>query len=64
MYSLTTVCAPSVLLAEYPRRPRSMLVFDRNGKFLRTIGKTGIGPGEFRTPNRWSRVETISMSVD
>jgi DNA-binding beta-propeller fold protein YncE len=26
-------------------------VFDRNGKFLRTIGKTGMGPGEFRTPH-------------
>jgi DNA-binding beta-propeller fold protein YncE len=25
--------------------------FDRNGKFLRTIGKTGSGPGEFRTPH-------------
>jgi len=26
-------------------------VFDRNGKFVRTIGKTGSGPGEFRTPH-------------
>src|SRR4051812_44861938 len=26
-------------------------VFDRNGKFLRTIGGTGTGPGEFRTPH-------------
>lgn len=26
-------------------------VFDRNGKFLRTIGNTGTGPGEFRTPH-------------
>ena len=26
-------------------------VFDRNGKFLRTIGKTGTGPAEFRTPH-------------
>ena len=26
-------------------------VFDRNGKFLRLIGKTGTGPGEFRTPH-------------
>jgi DNA-binding beta-propeller fold protein YncE len=26
-------------------------VFDRSGRFLRTIGKTGTGPGEFRTPH-------------
>jgi DNA-binding beta-propeller fold protein YncE len=26
-------------------------VFDRAGKFLRVIGKTGTGPGEFRTPH-------------
>ena len=26
-------------------------VFDKNGKFLKTIGKTGTGPGEFRTPH-------------
>ena len=26
-------------------------VFDKNGKFLRVIGKTGTGPGEFRTPH-------------
>ena len=26
-------------------------VFDRNGTFLRTIGKAGSGPGEFRTPH-------------
>jgi len=26
-------------------------VFDKNGEFLRTIGKTGTGPGEFRTPH-------------
>jgi molybdate transport system substrate-binding protein len=26
-------------------------VFDKNGKFLRTLGKTGTGPGEFRTPH-------------
>src|SRR5262245_20636127 len=26
-------------------------VFDRTGKFLRTIGKAGTGPGEFRTPH-------------
>jgi DNA-binding beta-propeller fold protein YncE len=26
-------------------------VFDRNGTFVRTIGKAGTGPGEFRTPH-------------
>jgi len=26
-------------------------VFDKNGKFLRVIGKTGMGPGELRTPH-------------
>jgi DNA-binding beta-propeller fold protein YncE len=26
-------------------------VFDRTGKFLRTIGRAGMGPGEFRTPH-------------
>jgi len=26
-------------------------VFDKKGTFLRTIGKTGTGPGEFRTPH-------------
>jgi DNA-binding beta-propeller fold protein YncE len=26
-------------------------VFDRTGKFLRVIGRTGTGPGEFRTPH-------------
>ena len=26
-------------------------VFDRNGRFLRTIGRTGTAPGEFRTPH-------------
>jgi DNA-binding beta-propeller fold protein YncE len=26
-------------------------VFDKHGKFLKTIGKTGTGPGEFRTPH-------------
>ena len=29
-------------------------VFDKNGKFLRIIGKTGTGPGEFRTPHAFA----------
>src|SRR5438128_2490502 len=34
-----------------PNLVRRISVFDRNAKFLRTIGKTGTGPGEFRTPH-------------
>jgi sugar lactone lactonase YvrE len=36
---------------EDPNLVGRISVFDRNGKFLRTIGKTGTGPGEFRTPH-------------
>ena len=36
---------------ENPNLVGRISVFDRNGKFLRTIGKTGTGPGEFRTPH-------------
>ena len=36
---------------EAPNLVARISVFDRNGKFLRTIGKTGTGPGEFRTPH-------------
>jgi DNA-binding beta-propeller fold protein YncE len=36
---------------EDPNLVGRISVFDRNGKFLRTIGKTGQGPGEFRTPH-------------
>ena len=36
---------------ENPNLIGRISVFDRNGKFLRTIGKTGTGPGEFRTPH-------------
>src|SRR5688500_4239151 len=36
---------------EDPNLVGRISVFDRNGKFLRTIGKTGKGPGEFRTPH-------------
>jgi DNA-binding beta-propeller fold protein YncE len=40
---------------EDPNLVGRISVFDRNGKFLRVIGKTGTGPGEFRTPHaiRW-----------
>jgi DNA-binding beta-propeller fold protein YncE len=41
--SHTDVTAPSLVAR--------ISVFDRNGKFLRTIGKAGTGPGEFRTPH-------------
>ena len=36
---------------EDPNLVGRISVFDRNGKFLRFIGKTGTGPGEFRTPH-------------
>jgi len=36
---------------ESPNLVARISVFDRNGKFLRTIGRTGTGPGEFRTPH-------------
>jgi sugar lactone lactonase YvrE len=36
---------------EDPNLVGRISVFDRYGKFLRTIGKTGTGPGEFRTPH-------------
>src|SRR5262247_3891484 len=34
-----------------PRLIGRVSVFNRNGHFLRTIGKAGTGPGEFRTPH-------------
>jgi DNA-binding beta-propeller fold protein YncE len=36
---------------EDPNLVGRISVFDKNGKFLRIIGKTGTGPGEFRTPH-------------
>jgi DNA-binding beta-propeller fold protein YncE len=36
---------------EDPNLVGRISVFDKNGKFLRVIGKTGAGPGEFRTPH-------------
>jgi DNA-binding beta-propeller fold protein YncE len=34
-----------------PKLVARISVFDKNGRFLRVIGKTGTGPGEFRTPH-------------
>ncbi len=34
-----------------PKLVARISVFDKSGKFLRTIGKAGTGPGEFRTPH-------------
>ena len=34
-----------------PNLTARISVFDKNGKFLRAIGKAGTGPGEFRTPH-------------
>jgi DNA-binding beta-propeller fold protein YncE len=36
---------------EDPNLVGRISVFNKTGKFLRTIGKTGTGPGEFRTPH-------------
>lgn len=36
---------------EDPNLIARISVFDKSGKFLRTIGRTGTGPGEFRTPH-------------
>jgi DNA-binding beta-propeller fold protein YncE len=36
---------------EDPNLVGRISVFDHSGKFLRVIGKTGTGPGEFRTPH-------------
>lgn len=43
--------AESHMNVEDPNLVGRISVFDKNGKFLRTIGKTGTGPGEFRTPH-------------
>jgi sugar lactone lactonase YvrE len=34
-----------------PNAVARISVFDKNGKFIRTFGKLGSGPGEFRTPH-------------
>ena len=43
--------AESHTSVEDPNLVARISVFDKTGKFLRTIGKTGTGPGEFRTPH-------------
>jgi len=43
--------AESHMNVEDPNLIGRISVFDRTGKFLRTIGKAGTGPGEFRTPH-------------
>ena len=43
--------AESHMNVEDPNLVGRISVFDKTGKFLRTIGKTGTGPGEFRTPH-------------
>jgi hypothetical protein len=43
--------AESHMNVEDPNLVGRISVFDRNGKFLRVIGKAGTGPGEFRTPH-------------
>ena len=40
------------LLIIQDRQTHSVLVFDRNGKFINTIGKRGQGPGEFASLRR------------
>ena len=36
---------------EDPQLVARISIFDKSGRFLRSIGKTGTGPGEFRTPH-------------
>jgi DNA-binding beta-propeller fold protein YncE len=37
-------------------------VFDKNGKFLRSFGKAGMAPGEFRTPHALEFNSQVSLS--
>jgi hypothetical protein len=39
-------------------------VFDKNGKFLRTIGKTGTGPAEFGRRTRSSSIRGRLIVAD
>ena len=36
---------------EDPQLVARISIFDKSGRFLRSIGRTGTGPGEFRTPH-------------
>jgi sugar lactone lactonase YvrE len=43
--------AESHMNVEDPNLVARISVFDRTGKFIKTFGKAGTGPGEFRTPH-------------
>ena len=43
--------AESHMNVEDPNLVARISVFDKTGTFIKTIGKTGTGPGEFRTPH-------------
>lgn len=47
----------TVLVAD--RSPATIKVFDPAGRFVRTIGRDGDGPGEFRTPQIAVRGDTL-----
>jgi DNA-binding beta-propeller fold protein YncE len=38
-------------LESNPNAPARISIFDKTGKFIKTFGKLGSGPGEFRTPH-------------
>jgi len=44
-------------------KDKAVKSFDRDGKFLRTIGKTGEGPGEFALPVSISWIEPDELAV-
>jgi hypothetical protein len=39
---------------------RNLKVFDKNGQYVKTIGRAGQGPGEFQFPERISIVSTLN----
>jgi hypothetical protein len=42
---------------------RNLKVFDKNGQFIKTIGRPGQGPGEFQFPERISIVPTTNEFI-